>query len=52
MIKKFTGNNAKEIIKEIDKWMISNNASFYGSKAMRKRILPNGVQEFIINVKI
>lgn len=52
MIKKFTGIDAQQIIKEIDAWMIANNASFYGSKAMRKRVLPNGMQEFIINVKL
>lgn len=52
MIEKFVGTNIEVIIEEIDKWMIANNASFYGSKAIRKRDLPDGSFEFIINVKL
>lgn len=52
MVKKFIGTNIEELITEIDTWMIENHASFYGSKAIRKRDLPNGAYEFIVSVKL
>ncbi|MCM0599014.1 hypothetical protein [Periweissella fabalis] len=52
MIKIFSGNDIEKVIKEIDEWMIANNASFYGSKAIHKRDLPDGSFEFTVNVKL
>lgn len=52
MIKIFSGNDIEEIIKEIDEWMINNHASFYGSKPIRKRDLPDGSFEFTVNIKL
>ncbi|CAH0417703.1 hypothetical protein [Periweissella ghanensis] len=52
MIKIFSGTDIEAIVKEIDEWMIANNASFYGSRAIRKRDLPDGSFEFTVNVKL
>lgn len=53
MKKEFSGYDLKSLIEEIDQWLISNQAAFYGSKPMilHEVVTDDGKIHYIITIK-
>lgn len=53
MKKEFSGYDLKSLIEEIDQWLITNQAAFYGSKpmALHEVVTDDGKIHYIITIK-